>query len=76
MGHFHTDCTAAVETSNRRHSSILFYDCLEWIILAATFISDEKAYTLPVLLQSYVGDYLTMQNGAYLQQELYLHQHL
>lgn len=26
-------------------------------ILAATFISDEKAYTLPVLLQSYVGDY-------------------
>jgi len=26
-------------------------------ILAATFISDERAYTLPVLLQSYVGDF-------------------
>lgn len=26
-------------------------------ILAATFLSDERAYTLPVLLQSYVGDY-------------------
>ena len=28
-------------------------------ILAATFLSDSNAYTLPVLLQSYVGDYET-----------------
>ena len=28
-------------------------------ILAATFMSDEKAYTLPVRLQQYVGDYTT-----------------
>lgn len=28
-------------------------------ILAATFLSDEKAFTLPVLLQSYVGDFGT-----------------
>ena len=28
-------------------------------ILAATFLSDANAYTLPVLLQSYVGDYET-----------------
>ena len=28
-------------------------------ILAATFLSDESAFTLPVLLQSYVGDFGT-----------------
>ena len=28
-------------------------------ILAATFMSDEAAYTLPVQLQQYVGDYTT-----------------
>ena len=28
-------------------------------ILAATFLSDETAFTLPVLLQSYVGDFGT-----------------
>ena len=28
-------------------------------ILAATFMSDERAYTLPVRLQQYVGDYTT-----------------
>ena len=28
-------------------------------ILAATFMSDERAYTLPVVLQSYVGDFGT-----------------
>jgi len=28
-------------------------------ILAATFMSDERAYTLPVRLQHYVGDYST-----------------
>lgn len=28
-------------------------------ILAATFLSNERAYTLPVVLQSYVGDYST-----------------
>ena len=28
-------------------------------ILAATFMSDERAYTLPVRLQQYVGDYST-----------------
>ena len=28
-------------------------------ILAATFLSDERAYTLPVVLQSYVGDFGT-----------------
>jgi arabinogalactan oligomer / maltooligosaccharide transport system permease protein len=28
-------------------------------ILAATFLSDERAFTLPVLLQSYVGDFGT-----------------
>lgn len=28
-------------------------------ILAATFLSDERAFTLPVVLQSYVGDYGT-----------------
>ncbi len=28
-------------------------------ILAATFLSDERAYTLPVVLQRYVGDYST-----------------
>lgn len=28
-------------------------------ILAATFMSDERAFTLPVVLQSYVGDFGT-----------------
>jgi arabinogalactan oligomer/maltooligosaccharide transport system permease protein len=28
-------------------------------ILAATFMNDERAFTLPVVLQSYVGDYHT-----------------
>jgi arabinogalactan oligomer / maltooligosaccharide transport system permease protein len=28
-------------------------------ILAATFLSDEKSYTLPIVLQSYVGDFGT-----------------
>jgi arabinogalactan oligomer/maltooligosaccharide transport system permease protein len=28
-------------------------------ILAATFMSDERAYTLPVKVQSFVGDYTT-----------------
>ena len=28
-------------------------------ILAATFMNDERAFTLPVVLQSYVGDYNT-----------------
>ena len=28
-------------------------------ILAATFLSDERAFTLPVMLQSFVGDYST-----------------
>jgi len=28
-------------------------------ILAATFLSDQQAFTLPVVLQRYVGDYAT-----------------
>ena len=28
-------------------------------ILAATFLSDAEAYTLPVVLQSYIGDFET-----------------
>ena len=28
-------------------------------ILAATFMNDERAFTLPVVLQSYVGDFST-----------------
>ena len=37
-------------------------------ILAATFLSDAEAYTLPVVLQSYIGDFETQWGSTLLVQ--------
>ena len=41
------------------YRTLLFMTAWNEFILAQTFISDETAYTLPVLLNSFVGDYNT-----------------